>query len=515
MMEKFKNSENLFYQIYERSLEGVVIMDKNGRFIDANPCFCSMLGYNLDELKQKSDFYEITPEKWWKWERDEIWGKSLLKEGYTGIYEKEYIRKDGTVFPVELQFYCIFDSRHNPKFLWKIARDITERKKAEEKLKQYKDAMEASSDAIGMATPEGKHWYQNKAFTDLFGGVGDDPPASVFVDEKTGRKVFKTVMAGHEWVGEVEMCGRDGKKLDIFLRAYSIKDEGGKVIGLVGVHTDITDRKQAEQDLLESEDRLKAFYGASFEGIVISEKGKIIDVNERLLEFFGYSFDEMLNLDVENIVAPEDRKMVKEKILSDYEKPYEHRCLSKDGSLVYVEVCGRKIFYKGRECRMTAIYDITERKQAENALRMSEATLKKQKDVLEQKNIALREILEHIEKEKQQIKDDVMANINQIIMPSLKKLKLKKGVHKNVNVIESYMEDLVSAFGRKITEKSVKLTSREIEICSIVKTGLINKEIAGLLNISLETVEKHRRHIRRKLGINNKDINLTTYLKTL
>jgi len=159
--------------------------------------------------------------------------------------------------------------------------------------------------------------------------------------------------------------------------------------------------------------------------------------------------------------------------------------------------------------------DITKRKQAEKALRGSEAELRIQKAVLVQKNAALHEILEYIEIEKQQIKDDVMANIDNVIMPSLEKLKLKGGVRKHVNVIEHYMEDMASSFGKKISEKSAKLTSREIEICSMVKTGLTNKEIASLLSISLETVEKHRRHIRKKLGISKKRINLTTYLKTL
>lgn len=158
--------------------------------------------------------------------------------------------------------------------------------------------------------------------------------------------------------------------------------------------------------------------------------------------------------------------------------------------------------------------DITQRKIAEKALKGSESELRKQKHVLEQKNAALKEILEHIENEKQQIKDDVIANIDSVVLPSLEKLKLKGGVRKHVNMIENYMEDLASSFGKKITDKSANLTSREVEICGMVKTGLANKETAKLLSISLETVEKHRRHIRKKLGISKKDINLTTYLRT-
>ena len=95
-----------------------------------------------------------------------------------------------------------------------------------------------------MSTPDGKHWYQNKAFDDLFGNIGDHPPASVYNDEKIGQQVFQTIMAGGQWIGEVKMRGKNGKLLNIFLRAYAVKDNNEKVIGLVGVHTDITKEKQ-------------------------------------------------------------------------------------------------------------------------------------------------------------------------------------------------------------------------------------------------------------------------------
>jgi len=69
--------------------------------------------------------------------------------------------------------------------------------------------------------------------------------------------------------------------------------------------------------------------------------------------------------------------------------------------------------------------------------------------------------------------------------------------------------------GKKLTEKSMKLTSREIEICAMIKNGLMNKEIANLVNISLQTVERHRANIRKKFGITGEEVNLTSYLTTI
>ncbi|RJP80887.1 MAG: PAS domain-containing sensor histidine kinase [Desulfobacteraceae bacterium] len=124
-------------------------------------------------------------------------------------------------------------------------------------LKLFKSAVEAASDAIGMATAEGYHWYQNNAFDELFGDIGSNPTATLYVDEKVGIDVFRTIMAGREWIGDVLMHGRSGGILDIHLRAYPFKDKNGKVLGLVGVHTDITRQKKVESALLESESRLK------------------------------------------------------------------------------------------------------------------------------------------------------------------------------------------------------------------------------------------------------------------
>jgi PAS domain-containing protein len=125
-------------------------------------------------------------------------------------------------------------------------RDITEKKKAEMDLSIFKSATESSLDAIGMYTLEGKHYYQNKAFDEMFGDIGNDPPGSIYVDEKVGREVFQTIMAGNKWSGEVEMYGKGKKLLNIQLRAFPVKDNNGKTVGLMGIHTDITERKQAK-----------------------------------------------------------------------------------------------------------------------------------------------------------------------------------------------------------------------------------------------------------------------------
>jgi DNA-binding CsgD family transcriptional regulator len=162
----------------------------------------------------------------------------------------------------------------------------------------------------------------------------------------------------------------------------------------------------------------------------------------------------------------------------------------------------------GKRLRVTAFRDITERKKTEKLLQ-------EQKKTLEQKNIALSEILGQIEIEKKQIKDNVIANAENLLLPIIQKLRLKGESSKYVQLLQKNLKELTSSFGSRLTEKRANLSTREIEICNMIKNGLTNKEIARLLNISLGTTEKHRNNIRKKFDIINKDINLSSFLNTL
>ncbi len=146
---------------------------------------------------------------------------------------------------------------------------IIEKNRWENELRIFKESLENSTDAIGMSTPEGKHYFQNKAFTDLFGNIGDYPPDCLYVDKKTGEEVFKTILSGESWTGEVQMYSRDKSIIDVFLRAYANRDFSGNITAVVGIHTDITEKKLTERAMMaakekaEESDRLKSVFLAN------------------------------------------------------------------------------------------------------------------------------------------------------------------------------------------------------------------------------------------------------------
>lgn len=159
--------------------------------------------------------------------------------------------------------------------------------------------------------------------------------------------------------------------------------------------------------------------------------------------------------------------------------------------------------------------EICERRKAEREREIAEKRLKRQTKAIEQKNLALKEMLEQMNLDTDTLKRDIAHNVETILLPIISKLSLSKDSLKYRDVLNYLLHNLVSAFGHAISEKKFNLTEREIEICSMIKGGLSNRDICGLLRVSQQTIEKHRKNIRKKLGLIKKKINLASYLHQL
>ncbi|MDD4870887.1 MAG: response regulator [Kiritimatiellae bacterium] len=162
------------------------------------------------------------------------------------------------------------------------------------------------------------------------------------------------------------------------------------------------------------------------------------------------------------------------------------------------------------------VADRKKRREAEKALSSSILEQKKQESVLKEKNIALKEILSQIESEKEEIKQHMTANVEKLLLPTLRELKRKgSSIDKHyIELLEKNLSNMTSGFTKTMRDRISRLSPRQLEICNMIKSGMKNKEIASLMGISLRTVETHRNAIRKKLGISGNDTNLTTFLNS-
>ena len=114
-----------------------------------------------------------------------------------------------------------------------------------------------------------------------------------------------------------------------------------------------------------------------------------------------------------------------------------------------------------------------------------------------------------------QFQDNVRKNIEENIFPLVVKLKRRAGTldRRYLTLLEQHLKDLTGEFPLKLMERKWRLSSREMEVCKMLKNGLKTKDIAELLCTSVRTVEHHRNHIRKKLGISKSSVDLCVYLK--
>jgi PAS domain S-box-containing protein len=138
--KELRVSEAKYRRLYQSMRDAFVSVDMSGRIIEFNDAYCQMLGYAPDELLELT-YVDITPPKWHALEA-EIVEKQILQRRYSDTYEKEYRRRDGTVFPVELRTFLVMDDDDQPSSMWAIVRDITKRKAAQAALVRSRDELE-------------------------------------------------------------------------------------------------------------------------------------------------------------------------------------------------------------------------------------------------------------------------------------------------------------------------------------------------------------------------------------
>lgn len=385
--EALEKSEKKYRELYENLRDGLIAVDMSGRITEFNKAFQEMLGYTKREM-YKLTHKDITPKKWLQIET-KILEDQIMARGYSDLYKKEYIRKDGITFPVELRTHLIRDIEGCPVGTWAFIRDLTKHREVEEAIRESEEKFRAISstavDAILVMDNEGKISYWNPAAEKMFGYASNEAigselhlllaPCRYHDAYKKGFSMFKKSGKGPAIgnISEFLAIRKDGTEfpIEVSTSAIQIKNNWQSV----GIVRDITDRKRAEHALQESEQKYRTLFEESKDVVYISSpEGMFIDINPAGIELFGYSSkEELLQIDITRdlYVNPLDRKefqriLGKQGFIKDYEIMFKR----KDGQHLNVLITANAvtdkqdniIAYRG------IIKDITDRKRLEQQL---------------------------------------------------------------------------------------------------------------------------------------------------
>lgn len=189
----------------------------------------------------------------------------------------------------------------------------------------------------------------------------------------------------------------------------------------------------------------------------------------------------------------------------------------KDGSLFNVEYRANIIRDDFREplAMFGSCLDITERKIAQRESNKKHQELESKSQELEEVNAALKVLLKKREKDKKELEQRVLSNVQTIVEPYFEKLqqsKLNERQKTYLEIIQRNLNDIISPFARNFSSIYYRLTPQEVQIADLIKQGKINKEIAQIMGLSQKTIEFHRTNIRKKLRLTSRKVNLRTYL---
>lgn len=282
-------------------------------------------------------------------------------------------------------------------------------------------------------------------------------------------------------------------------------------------------KSELDRKLKASEERFRILIENQTDFIIKAGlEGRFIFINPSFCMALDKKEEDLISTNFMDGVHEDYHKTVKNSMgslsrspfTSDFEIQYQTK-----GGLRYMAWAAKALLdNEGKAIAFVATgRDITERKQMERALKITNELIETERALLNEKNIALREILNQIGDEKKQIQTQIQSNIDRVVMPILEKLESKVGKTEEsyISLLRDSLKEIASPFVNKLETQFSKLTLREVEICNMVKTGLTSKEIASMLYTSEQTIRKQRKNIRRKLGISNDKTNLGSFLQTL
>ena len=370
-----RESSSYNRSLIEASLDPLVTISAKGRITDVNTATERVTGYSRDELIG-TDFadYFTDPQK------AREGHQRAFNEGVVKDYDLEIRHRDGDLTAVMYNASVLRDSSGEIAGLFAAARDISDRRQAEEKNVQLAAIVESSDDAIIGKSMHGIITSWNQGAENIYGYKNTEAvgkPVSLLTppdrQDEVPQFLERIKGGGHIRHYETVRRTKDGRDIDVSLTISPIRYTDGTIIGASTIARDITERKRMEEALRESDKHYRTLFEESLDGVYsVLRDGTMTDANSSFCELFGYTREEIIGKDVvELYLDPADRPKFQEEVeKKGFLKDYEVKLRKKDGtdvdcllsSSVILEEDGSITGYRG------FVRDLTARKALQRQL---------------------------------------------------------------------------------------------------------------------------------------------------
>ncbi|KKM99020.1 hypothetical protein LCGC14_1152110 [marine sediment metagenome] len=384
--QKLKDSEEKYRPIIEKAKEGYYEVDLKGNFTFFNDALSNLLKYSPNEL-MGMNFKQIMDE-----ENRKLTFKAYNNAYRTGIEQQllqyELITKSGENLYGETSIYIRYDSDGRKIGFSGFLRDITERKKAEQNLKEseekYRQFIEDSLEGVWAIDENANTILVNPSMSKILGYsleemIGKNlfefvPQKDIEITKKNLEKRRKGIKEEFE----KEFIRKDGKK--IYTRLISSPNfvNKGNYIGSIAFVSDITEKKEAEQKLKESEEKFRTIAEQSFVGFAMIQRNRIIYLNNTVSKINGFLPEELKNINIFDLfknIHPDDRSIVVNRLKNRDKKNTGEldnksiRIITKSGEIRWINMEPRVFQFQGKDTILITMVDVTKERMAEIELK--------------------------------------------------------------------------------------------------------------------------------------------------
>ncbi len=391
--EALRESEERYRTLFENATEGLFLTTPVGRYISVNPSLARMFRYNSPQ--DMIDSVTDIGKQIYAHEEDRLaFIRIMTEQGKCEGMELEMVRKDGSIIWISMNVHVVRDKQGKVLHYDGTCVEITERRRAQELLRdseeRYRTLFENATEGLFMTTPAGRYLSVNPSVARMF--RYDSPQDMIDSVTDIGKQIYaheadrlslNRLMQEYGKVEglEIEMVRKDKTLIWINMNIHVVRDRQGNIIYYDGTCVDITERKRAEELLRESEKKFRTIFDLTPVSVVITDlDGRYVDVNARMCQLCDLVRDDFIgrhprddsrfyrsvSLQREEELVQKIRhegSIVNEEI--QFIRPF-------DGDKITVLFSSRLVSIAGKDCLLSTMLDITERRLLEEQLNQSQ-----------------------------------------------------------------------------------------------------------------------------------------------